>query len=118
MPTLLNKLASYGPFTAMVVGDFMLDRHLYGAAERLSPDAPVPVLHHSHNEDRPGGAANVALCLRALNGGALCFGVVGADAEGRTIRDVLAAEGCDVDGLIEDARRLPSGTPNCPNMPG
>lgn len=105
MPTLLNKLASYGPFTAMVVGDFMLDRHLYGAAERLSPDAPVPVLHQSHNEDRPGGAANVALCLRALNGGALCFGVVGADAEGRTIRDALAAEGCDVDGLIEDASR-------------
>jgi D-beta-D-heptose 7-phosphate kinase/D-beta-D-heptose 1-phosphate adenosyltransferase len=105
MPTLLNKLATYKPFTAMVVGDFMLDRHVYGAAERLSPDAPVPVLRHSHNEDRPGGAANVALCLRALKGRVLCFGVVGPDTEGRSVRDALAAEGCDVEGLMEDAAR-------------
>ena len=105
MPTLLNKLAAYRPFKVIVVGDFMLDRHLYGAAERLSPDAPVPVLHHSHNEDRPGGAANVALGLRALLGEVVCFGVLGTDDAGRAISETLAAEACDVDGLIEDPSR-------------
>ena len=108
MPTLLNKLGTYKPFTAAVVGDFMLDEHLYGAAERLSPDAPVPVLHVeklAQGNDRPGGAGNVALCLRALEGDVLCFGVAGADAEGRLLRAALAGEGCDMDGLIEDPSR-------------
>jgi D-beta-D-heptose 7-phosphate kinase/D-beta-D-heptose 1-phosphate adenosyltransferase len=105
MPTLLHKLASYRPFKAMLIGDFMLDQHLYGAAERLSPDAPVPVLHADRAEDRPGGAANVALCLRALKGEVLCFGVVGDDGEGRSLRMMLGAEGCDVDGLVIDSSR-------------
>jgi len=70
MATLLDKLAGYRPFRAIVVGDFILDQHLYGAAERLSPDAPVPVLHASRSEDRPGGAANVALCLGGLKSSA------------------------------------------------
>ena len=105
MPTLLTKLGAYKPFTAMLIGDYMLDQSLYGAAERLSPDAPVPVLHASHSEDRPGGAANVALCLRALKGNVLCFGVTGADVAGRTLRTALADESCDVDGLIEDDQR-------------
>ena len=61
MPTLLKRVADYKPFTAMVVGDFMLDQSVYGAAERLSPDAPVPVLHESRFEDRAGGAGNVAV---------------------------------------------------------
>ena len=61
MSTLNEQLASYTPFTALVIGDFMLDQVVYGAAERLSPDAPVPVLHASRFEDSAGGAANVAL---------------------------------------------------------
>ncbi len=105
MSTLLDKLSAYKPFTAMVIGDFMLDQNVYGAAERLSPDAPVPVLHHSHNEDRPGGAANVALCLMALKGKVICFGVLGADSEGRALANAIANEGCDVTGLIEDKTR-------------
>ena len=105
MPTLLERLAAYEPFTAMVVGDFMLDQCVYGAAERLSPDAPVPVLQASRFEDHPGGAANVALCLRELKADVLCFGVVGADREAQTLRDALANAGCGVEGLLEDASR-------------
>ncbi len=105
MPSLLASLAAYRPFSAMVVGDFMLDQHIYGAAERLSPDAPVPVLHASRTTDRPGGAAGVALCLRALNGRVSCVGVRGADDEGRTLTRALAGEGCDVAGILEDETR-------------
>jgi D-beta-D-heptose 7-phosphate kinase/D-beta-D-heptose 1-phosphate adenosyltransferase len=105
MPTLLHRLRSFRPFTALVVGDFMLDQHLYGAAERLSPDAPVPVLHASRTEDRPGGASNVVQCLRALDGSVRCVGVVGDDAEGVTLSSTLAEPGCDVSGLVVDAAR-------------
>jgi len=105
MATLLDKLAGYGPFRAIVVGDFILDQHLYGAAERLSPDAPVPVLHASDHEDRPGGASNVSLCLRALEAEVECFGVVGKDTEGERLRAALADQDCAVYGLIEDPTR-------------
>jgi D-beta-D-heptose 7-phosphate kinase / D-beta-D-heptose 1-phosphate adenosyltransferase len=84
---LLTRLNSYKPFTALLIGDYMLDQHIYGAAERLSPDAPVPVLHATRNEDRPGGAANVALCLAALKANVACFGIVGDDREGETVRE-------------------------------
>jgi len=89
----------------MVVGDFMLDQHVYGAAERLSPDAPVPVLHATKSEDRPGGASNVSLCIRGLKGEVVCFGVVGADDAGRTLRAKLVEAGCDVGGIIDDPAR-------------
>ncbi|MEM7228715.1 MAG: bifunctional heptose 7-phosphate kinase/heptose 1-phosphate adenyltransferase [Planctomycetota bacterium] len=105
MPSLLSLMSSYKPFTAIVIGDFMLDQHVYGAAERLSPDAPVPVLHATKTEDRPGGAANVALCLRALHANVTCFGVVGDDREGDRLRDVLSQAGCDVKGIISDSDR-------------
>lgn len=83
----------------------MLDQHVYGAAERLSPDAPVPVLHATKFEDRPGGASNVSLCLRGLKGEVICFGVVGSDHEGRVLRQKLAEGGCDVEGILEDSAR-------------
>jgi D-beta-D-heptose 7-phosphate kinase/D-beta-D-heptose 1-phosphate adenosyltransferase len=105
MVHLLDRLSTFSPFRALLVGDFMLDQHVYGAAERLSPDAPVPVLHATRFEDRPGGAANVALCLRGLEAEVACFGVVGADPEGRSLRQSLDAAGCDVRGLLEDDAR-------------
>ena len=105
MTTLLHQLRSYKPFTAMVVGDFMLDQHVYGAAERLSPDAPVPVLHATRFEDRPGGASNVTLCLRGLKAEVRCFGVVGADEEAEVLRRTLKSGGSDVSGLLTDPSR-------------
>lgn len=105
MSSLLSNLASYKPFAAMVIGDFMLDQNVYGAAERLSNDAPVPILHASRFEDRPGGAANVALCLNALKARVLCFGVVGDDREGQILKAQLAGENCDINGLLEDPTR-------------
>lgn len=105
MSELLQRLHTYGPFTAMIVGDFMLDQHVHGAAERLSPDAPVPVLHASRFEDSPGGASNVARCIRALKGEALCVGVTGDDAEAGLLRRALEREGCLTEGLIADPSR-------------
>lgn len=102
---LLRRLHEYRQFTAMVVGDFMLDQHVHGAAERLSPDAPVPVLLASRFEDSPGGSSNVARCLEALKAEVLCVGVTGVDPEASLLRKALEKAGCTTDGLIADATR-------------
>ncbi|MEX0775187.1 MAG: D-glycero-beta-D-manno-heptose 1-phosphate adenylyltransferase [Phycisphaeraceae bacterium] len=84
----------------VVVGDFMLDHYLYGNAERLSPDAPVPVLAIEREEFNPGGSANVCLDLRALRCQVACIGVRGDDANGQHMTRALRQAGCDVAGLI------------------
>jgi D-beta-D-heptose 7-phosphate kinase/D-beta-D-heptose 1-phosphate adenosyltransferase len=105
METLLGKLAAWKPFTAMVVGDFMLDQLLYGNAERLSADAPVPILDVRRQESRAGGAANVCLDLAAMGGGVVAVGVTGADAEAGTLRGELTRRGIDASGLVADGDR-------------
>lgn len=105
MNALLDTLAAWKPFEVLVVGDFMLDQHLYGAAERLSADAPVPVLEVRRADDRPGGAANVCLDLAAMRGRVSAVGVVGADSEAGALRRLLEAAGVDPSGLVTDSTR-------------
>lgn len=105
MATLLDTLANWKPFRAIVVGDFMLDDLVYGDAERLSADAPVPILRVRRSECRPGGAANVVMALRAMKADVTAIGVVGADADGRTLRSSLESTGIDCAGLVVDASR-------------
>jgi D-beta-D-heptose 7-phosphate kinase/D-beta-D-heptose 1-phosphate adenosyltransferase len=102
---LLDRLTNWKPFRALVVGDFMLDQLVYGHAERLSADAPVPILHVRKSEDRPGGAANVCLDLIALRGRVEAFGVTGADEHASRLRSALSAQGVGVAGLVADASR-------------
>ncbi len=105
MDSLLNAIAAWKPFTALVVGDYMLDQHVYGDAERLSADAPVPILHVRRRDERPGGAANVCLDLIALRGSVRALGVTGEDEHARLMREALAREGVDGAGLVGDASR-------------
>lgn len=75
----------------LVVGDVMLDRYWHGISHRISPEAPVPVVNVNQTEDRPGGAANVALNMSALGCRVSLVGVVGDDEAGQILRDSLAA---------------------------
>jgi len=102
---LLDKLADWRPFHALVVGDFMLDQLVFGDAERLSPDAPVPVLLARNTEDRPGGSANVCLNLAALGATVETFGVTGDDDESTRLRAALDRAGVRTEGLIHDPSR-------------
>lgn len=97
---LIEFLDGWKPRRILVAGDFMLDRYTYGNAERLSPDAPVPVLAEERQESRPGGAANVCLDLRALHCEVACVGVVGDDADGASVCASLEAAGCTARGII------------------
>jgi D-glycero-beta-D-manno-heptose-7-phosphate kinase len=87
----------------LVVGDLMLDRYIEGSADRLSPEAPVPVVLVRRERAVPGGASNVALNVQALGGhGAVC-GVVGADADGHALLGLLSDRGVDVTGALRTA---------------
>ncbi len=93
-------LASLRGQCVVVVGDSMLDRYLIGSVNRISPEAPVPVVLHQHTEDRLGGAANVALNLKALGAEALLCSVIGVDAEGETLQRLLPQAGLSEVGLL------------------
>ncbi|GAB5497899.1 MAG: bifunctional D-glycero-beta-D-manno-heptose-7-phosphate kinase/D-glycero-beta-D-manno-heptose 1-phosphate adenylyltransferase HldE [Pseudohongiellaceae bacterium] len=81
----------------LVIGDVMLDRYWHGAATRVSPEAPVPVVKVNNREDRPGGAGNVALNIAALGSAARLVGIIGRDDTGQDLRSRLTAAGvyCD-----------------------
>ncbi len=89
----------------LVIGDAMLDRFVTGAVERISPEAPIPILRVEDETDMPGGAGNVVRNLSALGAGAAFVGIVGTDDAAARLRTTLEAEiGVDV-RLIEDADR-------------
>lgn len=88
-----------------VVGDLMLDRYLFGAVKRISPEAPVPVNCVEKVEDRLGGAANVAANLRGLLAKVHLFGVIGADAEGEALRKLLFTQGVDTEAIAAQPER-------------
>ena len=89
----------------LVVGDVMLDQFLIGRVTRISPEAPVPIVHFDHAENRIGGAANVAHNVVALGARAEIVGLVGADAEAAVLREALAARHVGTAGLVTDAAR-------------
>jgi D-beta-D-heptose 7-phosphate kinase/D-beta-D-heptose 1-phosphate adenosyltransferase len=84
----------------LVLGDLMLDRYVYGDVNRISPEAPVPVVHVRREERQVGGAANVALNVMRLGGGASMLGAIGSDAEGDELLALLRDSGCCVDGVV------------------
>jgi rfaE bifunctional protein kinase chain/domain len=77
----------------LVVGDVMLDRYWFGDVDRISPEAPVPVVRIARSDERPGGAANVARNVASLGAKASLLSVVGADEAGRAIERLVVADG-------------------------
>jgi D-beta-D-heptose 7-phosphate kinase/D-beta-D-heptose 1-phosphate adenosyltransferase len=102
LETLIGRFAGR---RVAVLGDVMLDRYLWGRVERISPEAPVPIVEVERETYSLGGAGNVAANLRALGGQAVLFAVAGADESGRTLRAELEGRAIDVTALIEDATR-------------
>ena len=94
-----------GDRRVLVVGDLMLDRFITGSMERISPEAPVPVLRHEAEAAMLGGAGNVAANICSLNGRPILVGLIGADAEGDEISSLCAAAGIDGTRLIRSTRR-------------
>ncbi|HEX3099081.1 MAG TPA: D-glycero-beta-D-manno-heptose-7-phosphate kinase [Usitatibacter sp.] len=87
-----GPLPDFSRARILVAGDVMLDRYWFGDVSRISPEAPVPVVHVKRTEERPGGAANVARNVTALGGGARLLAVTGADEAASSLEKLLAAE--------------------------
>ncbi len=87
---LIRRVETWGHPRILVLGDLILDRYVWGYAERISQEAPVPLLRADHREHRLGGAASVATMLRALGAEVRLIGGVGDDAEALLVRRLLA----------------------------
>ncbi len=89
------SIPDFSSASVVVVGDVMLDRYLFGGTGRISPEAPVPVVHVHETDDRPGGAANVAVNLARLGVKTTLLGVVGQDDEAKALESALLGHSID-----------------------
>ena len=101
-----REIVSRFPSTSvLIVGDVMLDQFVIGRVSRISPEAPVPVVEHDHDEYRIGGAGNVAANVRALGSMVDLVGIVGEDRAADLLRQELTRRAIDGDHLVADASR-------------
>jgi D-beta-D-heptose 7-phosphate kinase/D-beta-D-heptose 1-phosphate adenosyltransferase len=102
---LIDLVQRLGQPRVLVIGDVMLDRYIWGDAERISQEAPVILLRADKKEERLGGASSVATMLRALGAQVSLVGVVGADPDAARVRAILADMGVDLEGVLSDSSR-------------
>ena len=100
-----DLVARFPDTPILVLGDVMLDRFIVGRVNRISPEAPVPVVRFQSEHTRLGGAANVAHNLAALGARVFLVGIVGRDEAGRRLRAELLTSRIPIDGLVEDPTR-------------
>jgi D-beta-D-heptose 7-phosphate kinase / D-beta-D-heptose 1-phosphate adenosyltransferase len=109
--SILNLLeGGFGRLKVLVVGDIMLDRYILGDVDRISPEAPVPVLRHVQRYERPGGAANVAMNLAGLGCQSFLAGFWGDDAEQAELAGLMESAGVDTLGVVTGSRPTISKT--------
>ena len=103
--TLTQLMSSFPDCSVAVLGDFMLDRYIWGRASRISQEAPVPIVRVDHESVAPGGAANVVRNIHSLGGHAVAFGVTGTDVHGDRLCSLLASTGADTSGIVRCSTR-------------
>ncbi|MDD2228425.1 MAG: D-glycero-beta-D-manno-heptose-7-phosphate kinase [Candidatus Cloacimonetes bacterium] len=105
IPNLKALLDGFSQSRIMVLGDIMLDEYLWGKVQRISAEAPVPIIELNHEEFRLGGAANVALNLAALGAKVELVGVCGKDSYAQTVMSLLKQQNLSSSGIFEDSNR-------------
>lgn len=97
---LLTVLPCFSQVRVLVIGDLMLDRYIWGDVERISPEAPVPVVRVTRESLHAGGAANVGANIRALGGNVTVCGVIGKDPAGKRLVQELSNTGVSTAGIV------------------
>lgn len=105
MSALANIIDGFSKLRVMVIGDLMVDAYTWGKVTRISPEAPVPVVNVVKRESRLGGAGNVVLNVASLGAKPLVFSVIGDDATGDALKQILVDAGLSVDGIIQEGGR-------------
>ena len=101
-----NIAAAFERMNVLVLGDVMIDRYLLGQVSRISPEAPVPVVHFQRSEDRLGGAANVALNIKALGATPWLCTVIGSGPDSECLRNLLPPAGLSDQGIVSSPKRI------------
>lgn len=101
-----NLFSGFNKKKIIVIGDVMVDSYLWGTVDRISPEAPVPIVSVEKRENRLGGAANVGLNIRALGASPFLCSVIGNDAKGYEFIQLLKDEGLPITGIIQSQKRI------------
>ena len=96
---------AFGQQRVLIIGDVMIDAYIYGSTERISPEAPVPIVHVKRKENRLGGAANVALNIQALGAQPILCSLIGDDVDGKEFIRLLNEQNISSKGIIQSANR-------------
>jgi D-glycero-beta-D-manno-heptose-7-phosphate kinase len=103
----INKIfTDFNKLTALIIGDVMVDCYYRGCVNRISPEAPVPIVSVEKTEYRPGGAANVALNIQALGAESILCSVMGNDDNASVFESLLKKNGLTAEGIIRDENRI------------
>ncbi|TAE82846.1 MAG: D-glycero-beta-D-manno-heptose-7-phosphate kinase [Bacteroidetes bacterium] len=101
-----NIITRFKGLKALVVGDVMIDAYYFGKVDRISPEAPVPVVAVQHKESRLGGAANVAMNLKALGAKPIVCSVIGHDKDGDDLMALFKAQDIGISGIVQSKERV------------
>jgi len=104
-PDVARLIEDFAKARVLVVGDVMLDKYLWGDVQRICPEAPVPIVEEVRRSSVPGGMANVAVNATTLGSHVAVGGVIGEDADGATLCEMLGRHGIDTSGLRTDPKR-------------
>jgi D-glycero-beta-D-manno-heptose-7-phosphate kinase len=96
----------FSKLNIMIIGDVMVDSYLWGKVERISPEAPIPVVALNKRENRMGGAANVAMNIRSMGANPILCSVIGDDDKGDQFLDLLKNEEVTAEGIVRSPRRI------------
>lgn len=97
---------SFNNLNVLIIGDVMIDSYMWGKVNRISPEAPVPIVAVQKKEKRLGGAANVALNIQALGGNPILCSVIGIDYEGQNFMDLLKVQKLSQKGILKSRTRI------------
>ncbi len=103
---IINLFNNFNQLNVLIIGDVMIDSYYYGKVDRISPEAPVPIVSVNKKDNRLGGAANVALNIKALGATPILCSVIGNDNAANTFRSLLEAEKLPTEGIINSSERI------------
>jgi rfaE bifunctional protein kinase chain/domain len=99
-------MKDFKSYNILIIGDIMLDKYIYGNIEKISPEAPVPIFQMMHNEEKPGGAANVALNIKSLGSNPVLLSIVGDDRDGNKLLMLLEESGVETFNILRDIKKM------------